>query len=255
MLNYLNAELWRMSRRRGPRVLCVVYLGLVAFTAWSWSLETTLAGSLESLRAFMALGLYLCFPFAATADGAGSREVLRNEASFGLSRARIYLGKFLAGFLAGMGMFLLTLAVYLGVALSMTRVGPGEAAAVSLALARLWEGAWIALPRYAGALSLAHLLCFTLRSEGLGAVLYYLYMTLGELILSAMNIYGLGTLGKLINWASEQLRPYLLSSAFFSFYGGDGIPPGVWESLLTGGVWLAVTTAVGLFLFRRREIR
>ena len=123
-----------------------------------------------------------------------------------------------------------------------------------LAWAGLLTGTLSAFPRYIGAVGLAHLLCFSLRSSGLGAVVYYGYLTFGELFLSAAQIHGLGPLGLLINSVAEAVRPYLLTSGFFT-YGTEAVPPGVLESWITGLLWLLLTSAVGLVLFRRREIR
>ena len=85
-------------------------------------------------------------------------------------------------------------------------------------------------------------------------MVYYGYLTFGELFLSAVQIHGLGPLGLLINSVAEAVRPYLLTSSFFT-YGTENVPPGVLESWITGLLWLLLTSAAGLVLFRRREIR
>ena len=116
------------------------------------------------------------------------------------------------------------------------------------------EDVLCALPRYIGALSLAYLLCFTLYPSGLGAGLYYIYIFFGEMFVSAVRLYNLGPAGEAFNALTDTMRPYLLSGRFYT-YGSSQPPPGVEQSWLTGLVWLAVTTAVGLWVFRRREIK
>ena len=93
-----------------------------------------------------------------------------------------------------------------------------------LAGAELLQSMLLSLPRYVGAVSLAYFLTFTLRPATAGTVLYYLYITMGELTLAAVRVMGLGAVGDFIN-------------------------------RLTGAVWLALTTALGLLIFRRRDLR
>lgn len=179
---------------------------------------------------------------------------LRNEVSYGLPWGRIYLGKLCSALLAGTVLFLLTAAVFFAVGFPLSEHRQIQPDRLLLAWAGLLTGTLSAFPRYIGAVGLAHLLCFSLRSSGLGAVVYYGYLTFGELFLSAAQIHGLGPLGLLINSVAEAVRPYLLTSGFFT-YGTEAVPPGVLESWITGLLWLLLTSAVGLVLFRRREIR
>ena len=126
--------------------------------------------------------------------------------------------------------------------------------ALLFARAYLIRETLIALPRYVGALALAYLLCTAFRMPGLGALLFYLYITFGELTLAAIEINGLGLVGALLDTFARAVRPYLLTSAFIS-YGDTFARPGVAVSWATGLLWLVLTSAAGLFLFRRREIR
>ncbi len=256
MLNYLSAELWRMSRRGSDKAGWLVFLLLVALAGWLWSSDDP-AGVLEAFQDVLPVGLYLAFPLASWANGDASRTgPLVNEVVFGLPRSRIYLGKLLAAVLAGLLLFFLTALAFLGVALPLAaRDGwgtwTGDPVLGLAAWATLGKAVVCVLPRYIGAAALAHLLVFSLHTAGLGAVLYYLYLTFGELTLAAVSFQGLGLVGTVLNILGDALQPFLLCGPYFS-----GMPPvDVGQSWLVGAAWVAATSAAGIALFRRREIR
>lgn len=246
MLNYVSTELWRMTRRRGTWLLFAVYLFLVAVMGAGYG-PGDLGQAMGGLLNFLVFGLYLCLPLAALANGdAGRLGTLRNEVSCGLTRGHIYLYKLLAGLIAGLVLFVATAVVFLATGLVASAGRLGERALFLQSAAQLGKGVLIALPRYFGALGLAHMLCFTLRTGGVAATLYYLYITLGELLLSTVYPANLGTL-------VGGVRRSLLSSAFFVYM--EEAPSGVGQSWLVGLGWLILTTALGMLLFQRREIR
>ena len=259
MLNYLSAELWRMSRRGSDKAGWLVFLLLVALAGWLWSSDDP-AGVLEAFQDVLPVGLYLAFPLASWANGDASRTgPLVNEVVFGLPRSRIYLGKLLAAVLAGLLLFFLTALAFLGVALPLAaRDGwgtwTGDPVLGLAAWATLGRAVVCILPRYVGAVSLAYFLLFTIRPAGVGTVLYYLYITVGEVTLAAVRVMDMGVAGELLNRLAEAVRPFLLSNAYFVF-SQESTPPTLENSWLTGALWLFLTTVPGLFLFRRREIR
>lgn len=254
MLNYLSAELWRMTRRRAACTgwgiyLCLVFLsGLTLRGNSPWECVLT-------FRNFMLLGLYVAMPLAGWAGGGLDRAGgLTNEVSFGLPRTRIYLGKLSAALLAGTALFLLTTAAFFLGALSPKAVLDAGGEDRALAGFALLYAMLHSLPRYVGAVSLAYFLVFTLRPAGAGTILYYLYITIGELTLAAVRVMGMGVVGNMLNHLAEAVRPFLLTNAYFVYSYGN-VPPTLGNSWLTGALWLGVTTGLGLLLFRRREIR
>lgn len=254
MLNYLSAELWRMTRRRAACTgwgiyLCLAFLsGLTLRGTSPW--ECVLA-----FRNFMLIGLYVAMPLAGWAGGGLDRAGgLTNEVSFGLPRTRIYLGKLSAALLAGTVLFLLTTAAFFLGALSPSAVLGLSGEDRALAGFALLYAMFQSLPRYVGAVSLAYFLLFTIRPAGVGTVLYYLYITVGEVTLAAVRVMGMGAVGELLNRLAEAVRPFLLSNAYFVF-SQENTPPTLENSWLTGALWLLLTTVPGLLLFRRREIR
>ena len=252
MLNYLSAELWRMTRRRGDLLAWGVFLLLVLLVGLTYRGSTPWA-VLMGFENFMVMGLYLAFPLAEWAGGGSERSGgLVNEVAFGLPRARIYLGKLFAALLVGTALFLLTAFVFFMGALSTGTVLAQSGEEWAMVSAGLLLAMLRSLPRYVGAVSLACFLVFTLRPAGVGAVLYYLYITLGELVLSVSSFYGLGPVGELVNRFMALVRPFLLSS---TYYGLGNVPSTLCNSWLTGALWLVLTTGLGLILFRRKEIR
>ena len=250
MLNYLSAELWRMVRRRSVCVGWGLYLLLVFLVG------LTLRGNvpwecLMDFQNFMVVGIYAAPPLAGWAFGG---ENLTNEVSFGLPRVRIYLGKLSAALLMGVVLFLLTTAVFFMGALSPAAVLDQSGEDRLLVGAGLLQAMLFSLPRYVGAVALAYFLAFTLRSAVAGTVLYYLYITIGELTLASIRLMGMGAVGSFLNRLAEAVRPFLLSDAYF-YYGIGETHATLGNGWLTGALWLAFTAGLGLLLFRRREIR
>lgn len=148
MLNYLSAELWRMSRRGADKAGWLVFLLLVALAGWLWSSDDP-AGVLEAFQDVLPVGLYLAFPLASWANGDASRTgPLVNEVVFGLPRSRIYLGKLFAAILAGLLLFFLTALVFWGWPFPWppgTAGGPGQGTRSWAWRPGLrWEGRWCA---------------------------------------------------------------------------------------------------------------
>ena len=254
MLNYLSAELWRMTRRRAACTGWGIYLLLTFLTGLTLR-ESPPSECLLAFQNFMVIGLYGALPLADWAGGGLDRVgSLTNEVSFGLPRVRIYLGKLSAALLVGVLLFLLTTAVFFLGALSPSAVlelSKEERALVSM---NLLISMLHSLPRYVGAVSLAYFLVFTLRPAGAGTIFYYLYITIGELTLAAVRVMGMGVFGNMLNHLAEAVRPFLLTNAYFVYSYGN-VPPTLGNSWLTGALWLGVTTGLGLLLLRRREIR
>lgn len=254
MLNYLSAELWRMTRRRTVCIGWGIYLLLV------FLVSLTIRGNtpwecLTVFQNFMVVGLYVSFPLASWAGGGFDRAGgLVNEVAVGLPRTRIYLGKLSAALLLGMLLFLLSTAVYFMGALSPSAVLALTGEDQQMVGAGLMQSVLISLPRYVGAVSLAYFLDFTIRPGGVGTVLYYLYITMGELTLAAVRVMGMGAVGSVINRLTDLVRPFLLSNAYFVYGSGD-MSPTLGNSWLTGALWFGLTTGLGLLLFRQREIR
>lgn len=244
-----------MTRRWNSLVGWGVYLLLVAVTGALLG-SGGMASAMGTLRDFLFAGLYLGFPLAALTCGDLWRSgTLGNELTVGLPRSRIYFGKLLASLMVGVVLFCATILLFLLSAMPWSGQLPeGES---RTAMASLLGGVLISLPRYVGCVALAHCLCFTLRANGLAPVVYFLYISLGELLLGATKFHNMGYVGEAMNAFTNGVRPFLLGSAYFTYGNLEVQPPqpGVWISWLTGLVWLVVSCAAGMAVFSRREIK
>lgn len=252
MLNYISAELWRMVRKWRGVLLTAAFLLLVAVYAVA-CIGATRSGYLKLYGGMLVVGFYMMVPIAALADDSVTGTgMLKNEVSFGFSRGQIYFGKLTASFLAGVALFALATALYLALAMAMgEREAPEVEAAAWIWMAEQLEHVF---PRWVGALCLAHALYFISRNGGIAASLYYLYLVFGELFLSAVSIEGMGALGETLQAAIEAVRPILLSGDFWVGAQSWADLIGPLDHWLAGGLWVAVTSAVGLMVFKRREI-
>lgn len=246
MLNYLKAELYKL--RRAPLVW-IVSGGLLFLELWfvagNWltnSLDWGLADLVPILYWMFPAGfLLLLLPASAVFSEQHKHRTLKNEVNFGISRARVYLGKLLASLLTAGILCLLLLGVFLGSS-TLLFGGWGDREALIPKLAELGKSLWLFLPLWMGALSLYHALQFTVKSATAAVLLYTGYFIVGEPI-GAL----LATLGEKNGIAILGVLRWILFSAPMV---GMHIP---WAWLVGLG-WSAATTAVGLNLFLRQDI-
>ena len=101
MLNYIKAELWKVSRRRGLYVLLALLAACAALFTALYS-QQNFAYLAQAVSATMVVG-FLAAPLLVQLVDGGGADTLKNELSFGLSRGRIYWGKLCASLLLGAG--------------------------------------------------------------------------------------------------------------------------------------------------------
>ena len=243
MLNYLSAELWRMTRRRLDLIWCAAYLLLVGVVALSWT-GAPLHQTMEGFRDFLVIGLYLGYPLAALADGEARRlGTLRNEVSYGLSRGRIYLGKLLVS----TGIAVLAAVVMMGFYLGLCWVLFPHTELDGMAWQLIGYCLAGAFPLWLAAQAMVNTCYFLVRGTNIAAFTAAGLLAVLPAILQAFGI--------LFHPAFEVLRQFmpgvmlenLKNMAFQWNYVGL-----CWAA---GLAWLAAATAVGLLAFRRKEIR
>lgn len=261
MLNYISAELYKMGRKKSLflGVAALLALESLLFVPSLWIDEQPMKDQLLSfLDALLPMGFFLAPVFAVLVfDNQHGNATLKNEVVFGVSRSRIYLGKLFSAMLAGTAVAAVVMGWYL--LLAALTVGP-------LVDAGLWEqflinmtSAWLC---WLAALSFAVLLLFSLGSSTGAMVVAYLVAFAGV---------PLGIVGADPGPNGPALWIKLLVNLFYSapfkrfwFWFGEIYPPGYWPPLdwspltyaaLVFALWVGFTTALGLFLFRRREIK
>ena len=263
MLNYINAEFYKLCRHK------VLYVGIAllllaestVFLPMTWVREE-LGTERELLLAFfdaaIILGLLFVPIFAALVfDDQYGHGTLKNEIVYGIPRSRVYVGKLCAGALAGTGVALLASVWYL-ICTALKTGGPFEGSwegiGTSLRILVLMWLVWLSF------YSLTYFL-LTLTKSTSGA-LCGAYLTL--LIVSPMVGYWAwgGELSLGVRLASE----FYFTTPLLCLFGGEStLPketfvgslglPVAFYSILVCLLWVVGLSAFGLVILRRREIK
>ena len=251
MLNYIKAELWKVSRRQVFYILLALLVLCTAVFTGTSSLKgfPSLAAAVSNT---MITG-FLAAPLLVQLVDGGGADTLKNELSFGLTRGRIYWGKLCASLLLGAGFCLLLVG---GSLLAGWLLLPhGEAGEAEWALSVVGFCLLGALPVWCGLFAMCHTLALLVRSTAAWVAGYYLTFFIGQpvLVLLAMLFFNIYEATPAFTLLTAVLMPYSL------------LMPAVLEDWLTGqyqlwcwGVglgWLAAAAALGLLLLARRDVR
>lgn len=252
MVDYLRGECYKVSHRQYLYITLAVLMGLEALLVvlWAWMNGTGggmahIAGAdgFSMVASMLSIGFYASVLMA---DMVFSEQykfnTLKNEVSFGLSRSRIYLGKLAVEIAVSLAVCLLAL-VWYGVLCAVLLPGGGDWAD---AVSRVGFSLAGHLPVWLGCLGFTHMLFFTFRNNTVASFLAVGVTAAAPTVL--------------------QLLAVLVSRRFLALYGLLYTSPvedlarhyGDWSvmgrSLAVGLGWFAVSTAIGLAVFRKREI-
>lgn len=261
MLNYISAELYKLRRHKGLWIAVGVLLGLETWmlcpSFWVFSGWIEREAMYVVLGICLFLGLFLAPIFAAAAfDDQHGRATLKNEVVFGIPRSRVYLGKLLAAALTGTAVAAVVIGWFF-LATSFTSAPRSPAAAGEL----LEAMAQVILCHYLTWLSVLSFTFFclmTLKSAAGAIVLVYLVLCFGVPI----ALLGAEEGGPL--WYRLAADLFFAAPLRYLLMGGSSFPNEV--SRLVGenvlayafcmtALWVGVTTAAGLTIFRRREVK
>lgn len=268
MVNSIRAEIYKLTRRPYFYVLnllCAAFallvvgcLSYIKFSALSNQDAVNFPFSLNILLMGMPIGLYLV---AVGGDAVFSEQykynTLKNEVSYGLPRVRIYLSRLVVTLLLMAVVFVVTIGVYLLASLvllgipsdqmAMASFGMNAAQSVQMMLQMLGYYVLASFPLWLGALALSIAFYFLIRSSNMAGIAFLALMVGVPAILD--------NLGKYVNPMFHHLYHLTLD-----YMGGLVISAKTMDWTLTGQCWLVglawavVSTAVGLFVFSRREI-
>lgn len=258
MLNYIKAELWKVSRRRSFYASAGVLLFFAHLFGFMYSgdsfqhLASGVCGTM--LTGFAAAPILVQL-----VDG-GFGETVRNEVSFGLSREAIYLGKLFSALLVGAALCAVLVG---GVLLSgWIFLSHGSFAEEAAALAVLAYCLAAALPIWCGMVGLCHMLATLIRSQAVWFSLYFLGFSFG----GPVAVLALSLLAALCDAALQVhislYRPDLLQGVClpWTLLMSDHLSGRLTLDFLllcwrVGLGWLTAASAAGLLLLRRRDIR
>lgn len=254
MLNYVRAELYKVTHRPYSYLFLIVVVGLELLLIGGVALAnvgTTFihaysADMLMTMLPLLSTGLYLTLIVGDMVFSDQYKHgTLKNEISFGISRSRVYLGKLMTEAIVGVILVPIVVGIYL--ALSLVLLPGDEDTGMMLRL--LGNALAGAIPLYLGALGVTHLFFSNIKSSMLASLLPVFLLAAGGPAMDLAANFAPGALGAV----AKVIYPVLLTTPFDKLSGDLG-----WPFLLNawaiGLTWLIVTTLLGLTLFHKKEI-
>lgn len=259
MLNYIRAEIYKLLRRPYTYVCLGVMLALEGLYASMFafhnahSMATPFGGAVVTIVEMGAIGFAICLLTGDIVFAAQYKNsTLKNEVSFGLSRARIYLGKLIAQTLLSIVYLAVMMAFFLGLCAVCLPMESGVGLySASEALTIVGYFLSVGLPLWIGAQAVACMCLFLFHGEMAASFLHVGIVFVLNPILEVMGLLIGGDAGKLLLKAIQYFPGPMLN--------GAKSVVGNWEYLgqawIVGAFWVAVCTAVGLYGFHRKEIK
>lgn len=271
MLNYVRAELYKVSHRTATWVTLAALLGLeallVGLCAWfnaegSGQVD---AGYMLAIvpSNFLDLGCYFTLISTGLVFAAQYKNsTLKNEVSFGLPRGRIYLGKLAAMLITALLFCLLAMTFYVGLSVLLLPREAGWETDLQL----FWESILGALPIWIGAQGACCACAFLLEAEGVSTSTSILLFDVSagalQLVGAIFSGNGWEAFGGLLLKIYYWLPTTLLSNLYLYLTGQETEVsaatldcPYPARLLIVGAAWLVGFTCAGLAVFRRKEIK
>lgn len=259
MLNYIRAEIYKLLRRPYTYIALGVLLGLealyVSMFAFhnSHSMNTPFGGAVVTILGMGTIGFCVCL---LTGDivfaGQYKNSTLKNEVSFGLSRTQIYLGKLLAQTLLSIVYLVVMMAFFVALcALCLPMEGETAFYAPQDALIIVGYFLAVGLPLWMGGQAALCMCLFLVNGEMASSFLYVGIVFVVEAIVDLAGLLVGGPTGNALLTICRYFPRNMLERA--QYVVGDMTYLG--QAWLVGAFWVAVCTAVGLYGFRRKEIK
>lgn len=258
MLNYANAELYKVFRRKYPYATFLTLAGLAALLCAgfifvnSGGAHTEFAHGAQSVLMVFSVGLYAALLICDMVfSDQYKSNTLKNEVSFGIPRSQIYLGKLAVEAVIGVVMSVLVVAFYVGMCYVTLYASPPEETVQTMEI--IGYCVLAAIPQWLAALALTNMLFFLVKGSTLASILAVgiIAVTPVALELTALMIWSSAPhVSDMLLAIRDHLPTQIISTAMsvvgdWSFIG---------RSFLVGGVWVAVTSAIGLAGFQKKEI-
>ncbi len=249
VLNYIKAELYRAAHHMTVYLVSGILLALALAFALMWVGPFTFPNMAALLSVTMPIGLFMAAIMdVVVVSGVHRTGSLKNEVEFGIPRSRIYLGRLLAAFLLAVMLCILVMGGFLGLGWLFTAPGTPEETRVSLAI--LGYVAAASFPLWLGALGLTHALFLALKNEVVAACLTAYILLLGEPMTALLTMINSETIAA----PARAVRSVLLTAPFGQYQ--DEL---TWQLMAKnwaiGLGWLLVSTVIGLWVFRRSEVK
>lgn len=259
MLNYIRAEIYKLLRRPYTYITLAILLALEGLYASmfafhnSHSSATPFGGAIVTLAEMGTIGFCICLLTGDIVFSAQYKNsTLKNEVSFGLGRAQIYLGKFFAQTLLSIVYLAIMMAFFLGLCAVCLPIEPSAgfySAREGLAIVGYFLA--VGLPLWIGAQAAVCMCQFLVAGEMAGSFLYVGLVFVLETIVELMGLFAGGRVGELL----LTIHPYFLRTMLDGAKAVVGDPVYLGQAWIVGAFWAVVCTAVGLYGFHRKEIK
>lgn len=259
MLNYIRAEFYKVLHRKCVWITLAVALALEALFTLGWAsihingTKVDFSSGIETLVFLLDVGFYATlFTGDMVFAGQYRHGTLKNEVSFGLSRARAYLGKLMTQ----TALSVLFCVVMVGFYLALCAITQSHDPLLDTeAFHRAGYCFAAAFPLWVGVQAMTCAMMFLIKSE-LGGALAALgiFAVLPNMVwLASVLISGSDgrPLGEALMAIYNHMPTIILSAAAEN--------PVDWalcgKAWIVGAAWFAAFTAIGLCGFRKKEIK
>lgn len=251
MRNYLSAECFKAFRRSYlylMLLLCLLGEGLLVlgyWLTWSWGNGTvTFANTASMVAPLLSVGMYATL---ITGDIVFSEQyknnTLKNEVSYGVNRAVIYLGKLVTSLLVAVVAAAIMLAFYLGACWLFFPHGIEDIPTLAM-IGYCLSGA---LPLWIGSQAVAMVCYFLVRNSTAAAFAAIGILAVVPSVLQVLEVLIHPVFGMVRECFPGVMLEALPYRAFDWIYVGT-----CWAD---GLLWTLLATVLGVVLFRKQEIR
>lgn len=248
MLNYMRAEGYKLLRRKylyiflGTMLALETALALMIVLPDFGNNHVTFANSIGILSTLMIMGIYFGLLMGdMVCSEQYKHNTLKNEVSFGLSRSRIYLGKLAVAVVAAVVLCVLIIGYYIGLCYVIMPHSPADGEALKNIVLRCIN----TLPLWLGSLGLCHMALMLINNSTMAA-----FGAIGLLTLLPPAFKLLAHFVHDGFWVAYSL---MLTTHFGDTYTLPELTTPMAVTAIGLG-WAVVTTAIGLALFRKKEI-
>lgn len=255
MLNYIRAEVYKLLRRKYTYIALGVMLALEALLVWGFVFinsnggHSTFANNVLIITMMGGIGFCTCL---LTGDivfaGQYKNSTLKNEVSFGLSRTRVYLGKFIVQTLLSLAYMVIMVMFYVaGCWLFLFQDPEMDWKAVQIIGYFLAVG----LPLWVGGQAAACMCQFLINGDLAASFVYVGMIFASNAFIELTGLIIQGGVGRTLLKIYEHLPSPMLETA--KSVVGDPVFLG--KAWIVGLFWVAACTAIGLYGFYRKEIK
>lgn len=258
MLNYIRAEIYKLLRRPYTYITLGVMLAFEALFASmfafhnSHSLITPFGAAIVAIVEMGTIGFCICLLTGDIVFAAQYKNsTLKNEVSFGLSRTQIYLGKLLAQTLLSIVYLVVMMAFFIGLCAIVLPMEAGNFFTASEGLTIVGWFLAAGLPLWIAGQAVMCMCLFLVNGEIASSFLYVGIVFVLETVIGLAGLFAGGPVGDALITLAGYFPRNMLEGAK-EVVGNMTYMGQAW---LVGVFWVAVSTAIGLYGFRKKEIK